>query len=59
MLDNIDLNLESTATHEIHSRINYGYKQVMDEQKPLDNLLDNLGDACVKVLDSHIDRLAW
>lgn len=59
MLDSIDLNLESTVTHEFQSRINYGYKQVMDEQKPLDNLLDNLGDACVKVLDSHIDRLAW
>ena len=29
------------------------------EKVPLDNMLDKLGDACVKVLDSHIDRLAW
>ena len=27
--------------------------------KPLDQMLDSLGEACVKVLDSHIDRLAW
>ena len=39
--------------------MNYGYRQVEAEKKPLDHLLDNLGDACVKVLDSHIDRLAW
>ncbi len=33
--------------------------QVMGQKKPLDELVDNLGDACVKVMDSHIDKLAW
>ena len=48
-----------STLEEIDSRMNYGYRQGENEKKPLDHLLDNLGDACVKVLDSHIDRLAW
>ena len=59
MLDSIDQNRQVTSLEEIDSRMNYGYRQVEAEKKPLDHLLDNLDEACVKVLDSHIDRLAW
>lgn len=59
MLESVDTNKQFTTFDEIDSRMNYGYKQVAAEKKPLDHLLDNLDEACFKVLDSHIDRLAW
>ena len=58
-LENVDLMLSSTAAHQIASRVQYGYKIVDEEKNPLDALLDNLGNVTGKVLDSHIDRLAW
>jgi len=41
------------------SQIKDGFEHVHEEKQPLDSLLDNLGNTCVKVMDSHIDRLAW
>jgi len=44
---------------EIATRLDYGYKKVENEHKPLDHMLENLEEVCLKVMDSHIDRLAW
>ena len=35
-LNSVDLNLESTVALEIASRLDYGYKKVENEHKPLD-----------------------
>ena len=58
-LENVDLNLEGTVQYEIQAAKACGEKKANDAMKPLDYLLENLSDACVKVLDSHIDRLFW
>ena len=53
-------NLQMTNLQEIKALGEYHEKKVNNEHlKPLDQMLDSLGEACVKVLDSHIDRLAW
>jgi len=58
-LDTIDPSLESSAQNELKKQYLQGMHKVNAEKQPLDQLLDNLGDACVKVMDSHIDKLAW
>ena len=50
---------EGTVQHEILCQIDDGERRAVEEKQPLENLLDNLGDACVRVCDSNIDRLAW
>ena len=58
-LDDIDLTLISSIQHEIKSRCEYGRKKAEGERDNLEDFLDNLAENCVKVMDSHIDRLAW
>lgn len=58
-LNSIDLNMEATASQENKSTLEYGYQKVDKEKKPLDHMLDHLENVCTRVMESHIDRLAW
>lgn len=57
--DTFEQILDGSLKNEIIEQIEEGKSAAKFEDGKLNNLLDNLRPACVKVLDSHIDRMIW